>query len=303
MSDVVLAVDVGGTMIASGIVAATGEVLWSTEVATVHTACGRDPGLRQLEDVVARLRRGATDHGHVVRAVSIGFPEYVNHDRLTSHEVIAWDRQPVEMLRAVLADVPVFVDSDVRCAALAEARRADAGEHDVFYVSWGTGISSTLVVDGSCRAGRRGEALALGEFGVPATVDPTWTANLEQFASGGGIARRYAAAHPGTARDSRAIAELADAGDPDAFATIDSAARAVASAVSSCIAILDPDVVVLGGGIGAGDGLLVRAMRAELARLLSRADPPPIRRARSSAQTGVAGAGLAGWQRLTVPPP
>jgi hypothetical protein len=43
-------------------------------------------------------------------------------------------------------------------------------------------------------------------------------------------------------------------------------------------------------------------MRTELDRLLSRADPPAIRRARSSAQTGVGGAGLAGWQRLTVPP-
>ena len=111
--------------------------------------------------------------------------------------MIDWDRQPAEVLGDDLDDVPLFVESDVRCAALAEARVAAADEHDIFYVSWGSGISSTLVINGVCRAGRRGEAIALGEFDVPAAIDPTWTANLEQFASGDGIARRYAAAHPG----------------------------------------------------------------------------------------------------------
>ena len=61
-------------------------------------------------------------------------------------------------------------ESDDR--TLAETRLAPPGEHDLFYASWDTGIWSILVMDGTCRAGRRGEALALGEFDVPATVDP-----------------------------------------------------------------------------------------------------------------------------------
>ena len=196
MTDVVLAVDVGGTTVTAGMVTATGEVLWSVEAATVHTDRGRDPGLQQLAGLVRQLRQEAADHGRAVRAVTLGFPEYADRDRLTSSEVIAWDRQPAEVLGDDLDDVPLFVESDVRCAALAEARMAAADEHDLFYVSWGSGISSTLVINGVCRAGRRGEAIALGEFDVPATIDPTWTANLEQFASGVGIARRYAAAAP-----------------------------------------------------------------------------------------------------------
>jgi glucokinase len=297
VTDVVLAVDVGGTKIASGLVTAAGEEVWSGAIATPGPDRARDPGLRQVTDVVRRVGDEATGLGHVVRAVSLGFPEYVNHDRLSSNEVIAWARQPADIL-AVGLDVPVFVESDVRGAAFAEARLAPPGEHDLFYVSWGTGISSTLVVDGKCRAGRRGEALALGEFDVPATVDPTWTGNLEQFASGHGIARRYAVAHPGGAHDGRAVAELATAGDLDATAIVQSAARAVARAVRSCIAILDPDAVVFGGGIGAGDARLVRTMRRELDRLLSRPDPPTLRPARSGDRAGVIGAGLTGWQRL-----
>jgi glucokinase len=179
---------------------------------------------------------------------------------------------------------------------------AAADEHDIFYVSWGSGISSTLVIDGVCRAGRRGEAIALGEFDIPAAIDPTWTANLEQFASGDGIARRYAAANAGSGLDARAVAERADAGDVDAAAIVDSAARAVAAAVRSCIAILDPDVVVLGGGIGAADGVVASACRTELCELLTRADPPAVVPARSGARAGLIGAGLTGWQRLPAAP-
>ena len=302
MTDVVLAVDVGGTTIGAGMVTATGEVLWSVEASTVHTDRGRDPGLQQLASLVRRLRQEAADHGRAVRAVALGFPEYTSRDRLTSSEVIAWDRQPAEVLGDDLGDVPLFVESDVRCAAMAEAGVAAADEHDLFYVSWGSGISSALVIDGVCRAGRRGEAIALGEFDVPAAVDPTWKANLEQFASGVGIARRYAEMHPGTTPDGRAVAESADAGDGDATAIVCSSARAVAAALRSCIAILDPDVVVLGGGIGAADGVVASTCRAELSDLLTRPNPPAVIPARLGSRAGLIGAGLAGWQRLTAAP-
>ncbi len=297
MTEVVLAVDVGGTTITAGLVTATGEVLWSVEAATVRTDRRlRDPGLQQLAGIVRQLRQEAADHGHAARAVTVGFPEYVNLDCLTSNEVIDWNRQPAEVLMNDLDDVPLFVESDVRCAALAEARVAAADEHDIFYVSWGSGISSTLVTNGICRAGRRGEAIALGEFDVPATIDPTWTANLEQFASGDGIARRYAAP------DGRAVADRANAGDVDAAAIVSSAARAVAAAVRSCIAILDPDVIVLGGGIGASDGVVVSTFRTALYHLLTRPHPPAVVSARLGTRAGLIGAGLAGWRRLAAAP-
>jgi glucokinase len=302
VTDVVLAVDVGGTTTTAGLVTTDGNAVSTIGVPTLHTERGRDPGLVGLAGLVARVRRQAADDGCTVRAVSLGFPEYVHHDRLTSSEVIAWDRQPTEVLDDGADGVPVFVDSDVRCAAVAESRLAPAGERDIFYVSWGTGISSALVVDGVCRVGRRGEAIALGELDVAAAVDATWTANLERYASGSGIAQRYATAHPGAALDCRAIAALADAGDGDATAIIRSAARAVAAALRSCIAIVDPDVVIVGGGIGAADGPLVTTMRADLDGLLPRAAPPAVVAARAGEQAGLVGAGLVGWQRLGAPP-
>jgi glucokinase len=303
VTDAVLSVDVGGTTIAAGLVTATGTALCTVGVPTQHTHGGRDPGLVQLADVVAGIRRQAADDGHVVRAVSLGFPEYVHHDRLTSAEVIAWERQPTDVLGDAAGSVPVFVESDVRCAAVAESLLAPAGEEDIFYVSWGTGISSTLVVDGTCRAGRRGEAIALGELDVPASVDKAWNGTLERYASGSGIAERYAEAHPESNLDCRAIAALAATGDVDATAIIRSAARAVAAALRSCIALLDPDVVIVGGGIGTSAGPLIATMRTELERGLRRPAPPAVVAARAGEHGGLIGAGLVGWRRLGAPPP
>jgi predicted NBD/HSP70 family sugar kinase len=79
--------------------------------------------------------------------------------------------------------------------SLLRARRgapgAGAGLPTFLYVTLGTGLSSTFVLGGKPVAGRRGEAIGLGELGVSSSVDPGWTGNLEQFASGRGIGTRY----------------------------------------------------------------------------------------------------------------
>ena len=97
---------------------------------------------------------------------------------------------------------------------------------------------------------------------------------------------------PRGSADGRAVAERADAGDVDAAAIVSSAARAVAAALRSCIAILDPDVVVLGGGIGAADGVVAATCRTELYDLLTRANPPAVVSARL-------GSGRIGWRRIS----
>ena len=89
-------------------------------------------------------------------------------------------------------------------------------------------------------------------------VDAQWADTLEAFASGRGVERRYAELVGGGGLDCRAITALAATGQPDARRIVASAGSAVAHALHACVALLDPDNLVLGGGIGCSDSLLPR---------------------------------------------
>ncbi|MFO1540083.1 MAG: ROK family protein [Chloroflexota bacterium] len=286
-------IDVGGTKVAGALVDTDGRVVARVRRSALVGARG-DPGLRVTRAVAEALLARAAALGLVVEGIGAGFPEYVTPDgRLTSHEVLAWRTQPT----ALLADLgPVSVGSDVRCAALAEARLgAGRGVGSFLYVSLGTGISSTLVLGGSPWAGARGEAIALGE--LPLAGEPG--ARLEPFASGEGIRRRDAVLRGSDPGSARAVVAAARAGDPMAHAVVTSAGAATGAALATLVRLLDPALVVLGGGLaGAGDpwrGALRAALRAGLA---GRPHPPRLRRAALGRDAGSVGAALLHRERI-----
>ena len=301
MTDVVLALDAGGTKLLGGLVTRDGGVLHRDEVATPRVAGRCDPGLAALRGLAGRLLGRAEATGHGVLATGLGIAEFVRDGRVTSAEVFDWRVQPRDLLGA-LAGGAVAVEADVRCAASAEAAaRGLTDRGSMLYVSWGTGLSSTLVLDGQCVTGSRGEALALGEWPVDARTAPAWTDSLERFASGLGIAERY------TQRTSLAVTGLevarrAAADDADALDVVKTAADAVARALSSLVQVLDPDLVVLGGGIGAGGGGLPARVRQELPRILTRPGTPDVQPARAGADAGLLGAALSAWEANAVTP-
>ena len=297
VTDVVLAVDAGGTKYLGGVVDRAGNVSYEREVPTPRSGGRGDPDLATLRDLFDVLREQAVEDGRHVCGLGVGVPEYVGDGRLTSAEVLAWSTQPTDLLGVDFPGVPVLVEADVRCAAYAEARTGWPESHTLLYVSWGTGLSSTLVVDGRCVAGHRGEAIALGELGVVAAVDPNWKGNLEDFASGLGLGARFAE-RTGRPATGRAVADLAGHGDPDARLVLESAARAVGHALRDCTSLLDPAVIVLGGGIGSGGGELPRLVAELLPALLTRPEPPTVVPARLGARAGLLGAGLLGWERV-----
>jgi len=295
VSDVVLAIDAGGTKLLGGLVTGDGAVLGANEVATPRAPEGCDPGLRALAAMAARLADTASAAGHRVVGIGVGFPEYVRDGAVSSAEVFAWDRQPADVLADVLPGVPVTVEGDVLCAAAAEAHaRSMRPGSSLFYVSWGTGLSSALVLGGVPFRGRRGEALALGEWPVAAAVDSVWPENLERYAAGLSLGRRYQQL-TGAELDGRSVIGRAAAGDdPVAADIVDSAARAVAHALAQVVHLLDPDVVVLGGGLGTSGTRPPLLVAELLPGLLHRPDPPPVEVAVAGAQAGLIGAGLLG---------
>ena len=232
-------IDVGATKIAAGRVDLDRGAVVAAERAP--TAARRGP--RAVLDDCVGLARSLAD-GAAVTAVGLAVCELVGPGgRVRSHETIDW--RDVDVAAALSAIAPARVESDVRAAALAEARfGAGRGEPDFLYVSVGSGISHCLVVDGRARTGVRGSAIGTG---APL---------VERWSSGRALARRTG--H----RDAEAALH-----DPEAATTIEDGARRLGLVLAALVNALDPGAVVFGGGLGLHAeyrARVVAAMRREV---------------------------------------
>jgi glucokinase len=275
-----IGVDVGGTKIAAALVAG-GDVLART---TVPANASR-PGREVLSDAVAAaeaMAAAAAERGLAVGGVGVGVPEIVDPaGRIVTAAVVDWAGEPVEQAFAHLGRVTVV--ADVRAAALGEARLgAGRGFATFAYVTVGTGISHTLVLDGRPYAGARGAALLLGSGRLGGVV-------LEQVACGPAIA---AAAGAGSAEE---VLAAAAAGDGPAARVVDVAGRALGEGLATLVNLLDPEAVVVGGGLGGAGGrywdAVVAAARANV--WLPAARELPILPAALGTDAGTVGAALA----------
>jgi len=249
-------------------------------------------GLRRLAADLAALAGGwvrADRPGVDVTAVGLGCCEYVHGGRLTSTEVLAWTEQPADWLPTVFPRATVVVESDVRCGLVAERRLGAARDVDsAVFVSWGTGLSSAVLLDGRIWPGTRGRAIALGELPGPLGL------NLEGFVSGAGMAARWGSATGRTGRDARALLAAAESSEPTARAIAATAGQALAEALSGVVHLLDPARIVLGGGLGCADTVARRALTRHWSRLDS---PAELVIAELGPDGPLLGAGLAaGWR-------
>ncbi len=168
------------------------------------------------------------------------------------------NRQPLRRDLQALLQRPVRLANDANCFALSEAvDGAGEGADTVFGVILGTGVGGGIVVDGRLLVG--GNAIA-GEWGhnplpLPVGDDLPLPACycgragcIETYLCGPALARQHAA-RTGQTGDAAAIATRAAAGDAACQATLDAYAGRLARALASVINLLDPEVIVLGGGL------------------------------------------------------
>ena len=193
--------DVGGTKVAGGLVRFPAGAVVARR--RIPTRAGRDAeGV--LADAIAMARdlSSGVPPGGRFAGVGVGVPELVDlAGRLTSAATIDWRGIPLADKFSQVG--PVWVEADVRAAALAEARFGAGRLYRLFaYVSVGTGISHTLVQDGRPYAGARGNALVLasGPTSVRCSECGTWSRTvLEEVASGPALAAA-AQSQPGRGR-------------------------------------------------------------------------------------------------------
>ena len=288
--------DIGGTKTAAGIVLwPTGEMLHRT----VNPTSPHRGGDAVLDDVLAlarRLTEKAEQEEIKIAAIGAGVAELVDcHGNVTSSCTIAWRGQPVQEKLSTIA--PALVESDVRAAAFAEAIfGAGRGKRLFVYITVGTGISYCLMQNGQPFKGANGNAILMGSSPL-STVCTDCGAKLrpvvEEFASGPAIARRFARAKcTESVGDCQGVFRAASNGDRDAMEILNSAGEALGVSAAFLINVLDPEIVILGGGLGTAGGIYKesfdRSCREHIFAENSRG--VPIVPAKLGVDTGVIGA-------------
>ncbi len=299
-----IGLDVGGTKIAGGLVVRdTGKVLLRRVIPTLPERGGQ----AVLDDCLALakgLRAEAEAQNCAVRGIGVGVAELVDlAGNVTSGHTIGWLGLPVQAAFSRIA--PALVESDARAPALAEAMYGAGRPYRLFcYVTVGTGISSSLVMDGRPFAGARGNALVLATMPL-STVCTTCGAELhpvlEEFASGPALVARYNRLGGHAVEQGEAVLAAAAAGDPVAREVVGSGGDALGSSVAFLVNVLDPEALIVGGGLGMAGGLywerFVASTRQHIYADNSR--ELPILHAALGVDAGLVGAAAAIFQRIS----
>jgi glucokinase len=266
-----LGVDVGGTTIAAGAVTLSGEVILEQRVPTRDRGPGR--AVETIGALVDALRAEAAHLGRALEGVGVGVPGPVDPvtGRVGEHvphvPELAGRALAVEL--AGRAGLPVFVDNDVNALALGEwTFGAGRGARSLVVLAPGTGFGAGIVLDGRLVRGVAGFGGELGHTTVNFDGPPCWCGGhgcLAVYASGRGIAeaaRARVAGHAGAALlgaaggDPQAITaplvfRAAAEGEPVASSVVDEACRALGAMLGTVINGLNPEVVVITGGVAA----------------------------------------------------
>ncbi len=302
MSDVVAAVDVGGTRIKAALVTAAYDTLAAVTAPTPKDIAA-DFGAVVHATVTDLLATAAKDD-RASRLVGCGVvvPGLVDEVRGVGRYSVnlGWRDLPIRDSVASLLGVPTVVGHDVRAGLLAESRLGAArGARHALFLPVGTGIAGALLLDGAVIVadGRAGE---LGHL----VIDPTGpacgcgaTGCLEVIASAAAIEREFAA-RTGGAASAEEIAVRTSAGDPHATAVWARATAALAEAIVATVTITGVDLVLIGGGLAESGAALLDPLRADVASRLTFQRPPRLEQAGLGERAGCLGAACLAWDSL-----
>ena len=268
----VLGLDVGSHFLRGALADLTGTVLARTTLQAKDL--DGSATVAQLADLAGMLCAEAGVKLSDVGQTVLGSPGIYDPERdalkLTGGRP-GWDEPAVlRELRAAFGDTLVL-ENDIDAAALAEQAHGHGREVESFaFVSVGTGIGMGLVIGGRLHRGAHGAAGEIGFLPAPASgladndtnadaeEDARRRGRLEVVAAAPGVVEAARRAGMTDAASARTIFAAAAAGDPQAAAVVSAEAVLVADAICAIVAVADPDLVVLGGGIGQAAGFLDR---------------------------------------------
>lgn len=261
----IIGVDIGGTKIAAALVDPAGQVTARCQLPTPAER-GAEAILAAVAELVETLRAGRSD----ITAVGVGSAGQVDSESgvvVDANENLPGFRGLAlrEYLQSAF-QLPVMVDNDVKAAALAESRLgAGRGSRQMLLVMVGTGIGGALIINGEVYRGAAGIAGEIGHLPfqpVQGRRCPCGRSGcIEAYASGRAISALYTqASHADQSIDVRAITERARTGDELACSVLEQAGYALGLTLGGLLNTLNPDTLVLGGGVLQAEELFFTAL-------------------------------------------
>ncbi|MFI1097460.1 ROK family protein [Streptomyces sp. NPDC020917] len=303
----VIALDVGGTGMKAALVAADGTLLHQARRPTGRER-GPDAVVAAILDFATALRDlGERDYGEPAAAAGVAVPGIVDDANGVAvySANLGWKDLPLrDLLSERLGGVPVALGHDVRAGGLAEGRIGAGNGADRFlFLPLGTGIAGAIGIDGRIEAGAHGYAGEIGHI-VVRPGGPQCNCGqrgcLETLSSAGAVSRAWAAASGDPDADAAACARAVEAGDPAALAVWQDAVDALADGLMTGLTLLDPRVLIIGGGLAEAGDTLFGPLRAAVDARVTFQKKPLIVPAALGDTAGCLGAGLLAWDLLSV---
>lgn len=260
---VVIGADLGATHARAVLANLSGEVkaeYWEA----LPIADGPEKVIGWLSKTIGKLLDEAGCEASCLAAIGVGLPGPVEFQtgRPVSPPIMpGWDGYDLPARLHADYDAPVLVDNDVNIMALGEHKANLPTDDDILFIKVATGIGAGIIAGGHLERGAQGTAGDLGHVRVPGGPDTLCTCGnvgcLEAVASGPAIAKKLGlAADPGKSTASLVAQKVRD-GDVEAIAAVRQAGRDLGSVLATCVSLLNPSVIVVGGSLAqVGEHLL-----------------------------------------------
>jgi glucokinase len=300
--DLVIGVDVGGTTVKTALIGSDGLEYGSGEWPT-RRQLGPDAVIATTIRAIDELRAQVPADARL-RAVGLVVPGIVDAQQGIAVYAanLGWRELPLRQIVAEATGLPVVLDHDVRAAGLAELELgAGQGLQEVLFVALGTGVAAAVITRGQAYAGATGRAGELGH--LPVFPEGEWCACgqrgcTETYASAAALSRRYSAASGISEVPAKDVISRAAAGDPVADRIFTDAVTALARALVHYVLLMDPQVILIGGGMAASGEALLQPLTREVQAGLAWRPSPTISNGKFAGDAGRRGAGLRAWRAL-----
>lgn len=293
-----IGVDLGGTSIRAGVVNARGEVL-ALEKRKTHPELGVDGVFARLVGAIERALKKADLKARNLGGIGVGVPGPVDTEQGVVRVAVnlgkGWKNMPLAEKLSAQFDVPVFVNNDVRVGALGEHRHgAGQGVQDMVAIFVGTGVGGGLILGGQLRSGFRGGAGEVGHtifdmsngitdpaHGQPGAVEPIASRTGMERMIRERTARGEASVVPQLIEEigkgrltSRTIDEAVRRKDPLMLEVLAISQHALGVLAGNLVNLLDPEMIVFGGGVTErmGDKYVAPIRKVAQAHFINKSD-------------------------------
>lgn len=278
MGEAVIGVDLGGTNLRTALLNPAGDILAKHKECTLASE-GHRRVIARLLKCITEQREKAMRQGLDVSAVGVGAPGVILSGEgvvVTSPNFPDWNNLPLRRELETALSLPVVIENDANAAALGEQWRGAAKDVDsMVFLTLGTGVGGGIVNDGRIWGGAHGMAGEVGHMTLVPDGRKCGCGNsgcLEMYASSRGIVMSYRdAAPPGTGNGEGSITSAdiyraANDGDPRAVQVMQDMGRYLGIGIANLINILNPAMVVIGGGVKEAWPLFIESTRREVLR-------------------------------------